>query len=160
MPSFDVVSELNQPELINAIDQANREVSTRFDFKGTNSSYKLEKEEITIATENDFQLKQMADVLNNKLTKRGIDLRHCDPQPPVIQHKTATQAIKLKKGIETEIAKKIVKSIKDSKFKVQASIQGDQVRVTGKKRDDLQEVIAFLRNGNFPLPLQFTNFRD
>ena len=160
MPSFDIVSELNEHELTNAIDQANREVSTRFDFKGTNSKYVYEKEIIKVSTENDFQLKQMVDVLNSKLTKRNIDLRHCDPKEPVIQLKSATQEIKLKKGIEQEIAKKIVKFIKDSKLKVQASIQGEQVRVTGKKRDDLQEAIAMLRNGKFELPIQFVNFRD
>lgn len=160
MPSFDIVSELNEHELTNAIDQANREVSTRFDFKGTNSKYVFEKEIIKISTESDFQLKQMRDVLNAKLTKRGIDLRHCEPKEPVIQLKSAIQEIKMKKGIETDIAKKIVKFIKDSKLKVQASIQGEQVRVTGKKRDDLQEAIAILRNGNFELPIQFVNFRD
>ena len=160
MPTFDIVSELNEHELTNAIDQANREVSTRFDFKGTDSKYVLEKEMIKISTESEFQLKQMIDVLHNKLTKRGIDLRHLDPKEPVIQLKSAIQEIKLKKGVEQEIAKKIVKFIKDSKLKVQGSIQGEQVRVTGKKRDDLQEAIAMLRNGNFGLPIQFTNFRD
>ena len=160
MPSFDIVSELNEHELTNAIDQANREVSTRFDFKGTNSKYICEKEMIKIATESDFQLKQMVDVLHTKLTKRGIDLRHLDPKEPVIQLKSATQEINMKKGIETEIAKKMVKFIKDSKLKVQASIQGDQVRVTGKKRDDLQDAIALLRESKFGIPLQFVNFRD
>lgn len=160
MPSFDIVSELNEHELTNAIDQANREVSTRFDFKGTDSKYVHEKETIKVSTESDFQLKQMIDVLNSKLTKRGIDLRHCEQKEPVIQLKSAIQEIKIKKGIEQEIAKKIVKFIKDSKLKVQASIQGEQVRVTGKKRDDLQEAIAMLRNGKFELPIQFVNFRD
>src|SRR3990167_968880 len=160
MPTFDIVSELNEHELTNAIDQANREVSTRFDFKGTNSKYICEKEMIKIATESDFQLKQMVDVLHTKLTKRGIDLRHLDPKEPVIQLKSATQEINMKKGIETEIAKKMVKFIKDSKLKVQASIQGDQVRVTGKKRDDLQDAIALLRESKFGIPLQFVNFRD
>lgn len=160
MPTFDIVSELNEHELTNAIDQANREVSTRFDFKGTDSKYTLEKETIKISTESDFQLKQMVDVLHNKLTKRGIDLRHLDAKTPVIQLKSAVQEIKVKKGIEQDIAKKIVKFIKDSKLKVQGSIQGEQVRVTGKKKDDLQEAIAILRNGNFGLPIQFTNFRD
>lgn len=160
MPTFDVVSELNEHELTNAIDQANREVSTRFDFKGTNSKYTLEKETIKVITESDFQLKQMIDVLHTKLTKRGIDLRHLDAKEPVIQLKSATQDIQLKKGIETETAKKIVKFIKDSKLKVQGAIQGDQVRITGKKRDDLQEAIALLRTANFGLALQFTNFRE
>jgi len=160
MPSFDIVSELNQHELTNAIDQANREVSTRFDFKGTDSKYVLEKEAIKVSTESDFQLKQMIDVLHTKLTKRSIDLRHLEAKEPVIQLKTATQEIKLKNGLESELAKKITKFIKESKLKVQASIQGDQVRVTGKKRDDLQEAISILRQENFGLPLQFNNFRD
>ena len=160
MPTFDIVSELNEHELTNAIDQANREVSTRFDFKGTNSQYVYEKEMIKLSTESDFQLKQMHDILNTKLTKRGIDLAHCDPKEPIIQLKSAIQEIKIKKGIEVEIAKKIVKCIKDKKLKVQGSIQGEQVRVSGKKRDDLQEAIALLRNEKFGIPLQFTNFRD
>ena len=160
MPTFDIVSELNDHELTNALDQANREVSTRFDFKGTDSKYTHEKETIKIATESDFQLQQMRDVLNTKLTKRGIDLRHMHAKEPVIQLKTATQEIEIKKGIEAEIAKKITKFIKESKLKVQASIQGDQVRVSGKKRDDLQEAIALLREQKFGIPLQFTNFRD
>lgn len=160
MPTFDIVSELNEHELTNAIDQANREVSTRFDFKGTNSKYVFEKDTITVCTENDFQLKQMIDVLHTKLTKRGIDLRHLNPKEPIIQLKSATQEIKMKKGIEIETAKKIVKFIKDSKLKVQGSIQSEQVRITGKKRDDLQEAIALLRNGHFGLPIQFINFRN
>lgn len=160
MPSFDIVSELNEHELTNAIDQANREVATRFDFKGTDSKYTYEKETIKIATESDFQLKQMIDILQNKLTKRGIDLRHIEEKDPVIQLKTAVQELKMKKGIEQDIAKKIIKFIKDSKLKVQGAIQGEQVRVTGKKRDDLQEAIAMLREGNFGLPIQFTNFRE
>ena len=160
MPSFDIVSELNEHELTNAIDQANREVSTRFDFKGTDSKYVYEKEIIKLSTESDFQLKQMLDILNTKFTKRGIDLRHMEAKDPVVHLKSAVQEIKIKKGIEQDIAKKIVKFIKDSKLKVQGAIQGEQVRVTGKKRDDLQEAIAILRDGKFGLPIQFTNFRD
>ena len=160
MPSFDIVSELNEHELTNAIDQANREVATRFDFKGTDSNYTYEKETIKISTESDFQLKQMIDILQNKLTKRGIDLRHIEEKDPVIQLKTAVQELKMKKGIEQDTAKKIIKFIKESKLKVQGAIQGEQVRVTGKKRDDLQEAIAILKEGNFGLPIQFTNFRD
>lgn len=160
MPSFDIVSELDEHELTNAIDQANREVSTRFDFKGTDSKFVYEKDSIKVSTESEFQLKQMIDILNTKLTKRNIDLRHLDPKEPVIQLKTATQEIKMKKGIEQETAKKIVKYIKESKMKVQGAIQGEQVRVTGKKRDDLQEAIALLRDGKFGIPLQFTNFRE
>lgn len=160
MPTFDIVSELDDHELTNAIDQANRIVATRFDFKGTDSKFVHEKEIIKITTESDFQLQQMRDILNTALTKRGIDLRHMEPKDPVIQLKTAIQEIKMKKGIETEMAKKIVKFIKESKLKVQGSIQGEQVRITGKKRDDLQEAIALLRDEKFGIPIQFTNFRD
>ena len=164
MPSFDITSEFNTHELTNAIDQANREVSTRFDFKGTDSKFEhtkeKEKEMIKLSTQSDFQLSQMLDVLKNKLSKRNIDLSHLEIQDPVIQLKTAVQEIKLKQGIEVEMAKKIVKVIKDKKMKVQASIQGEQVRVTGKKRDDLQEAIALLKKESFGIPLQFANFRD
>jgi len=160
MPTFDIVSELNEHELTNAIDQANREVSTRFDFKGTNSKYVYEKEIIKLSTESDFQLQQMRDVLTTKMTKRGIDLQYMEIKEPVIQLKSAVQEIKMKKGIEQETAKKIVKFIKESKLKVQGSIQGEQVRVSGKKRDDLQEAIALLREQKFGIPIQFTNFRD
>lgn len=160
MPSFDIVSEFNDHELTNALDQANREVSTRFDFKGTDSKFTREKDGIKIITENDFQIKQMRDMLETKLSKRGIDLRHVEFKEPVLQLKSAIQEITIKKGIETEIAKKIVKFIKDSKLKVQASIQGEQIRVTGKKKDDLQDAIALLRKSDFELPLQFLNFRD
>lgn len=160
MPTFDIVSEFDQHELTNAIDQANREVTTRFDFKGTNSSYSLEKESIKLSTQTDFQLKQMMDVLKNKLSKRGIDLSHLEEKEPVIQHKTAIQEVAIKKGIDKEMGKKIVKLIKDQKFKVQATIQGDQVRVQGKKRDDLQEVIGFLKTAEVGVPMQYINFRD
>lgn len=160
MPTFDIVSELDEHELTNAIDQANREVSTRFDFKGTDSKYVYEKEIIKLSTESDFQLQQMRDVLTTKMTKRGIDLQYMEIKEPVIQLKSAVQEIKMKKGIEQETAKKIVKFIKESKLKVQGSIQGEQVRVSGKKRDDLQEAIALLRDQKFGIPIQFTNFRD
>lgn len=160
MPSFDIVSEMDEHEVKNAVDQANREVSTRFDFKGTDSHFSLEKQTIKLSTESEFQLQQMMDVLQAKMTKRGVDLGHLDVKEPVIHHKTATQEIILQQGIETDMAKKIVKLIKGSKLKVQAQIQGEQVRVTGKKRDDLQEVIAFLREENLGLPLQYVNFRD
>jgi len=160
MPSFDIVSEMDDHELNNAIDQANREVTTRFDFKGTSSKYEFEKDKIKLSTESDFQLKQMIDILENKMTKRSVDLGHLDKKEPVIHHKSATQEIAIKKGIEQDVGKKIIKMIKDQKLKVQASIQGDQVRVTGKKRDDLQEVIAFLREANVGIPLQYVNFRD
>ena len=151
MPSFDVVSEVDHHELSNGVDQANREVTTRFDFKGTGSRFELT---------DDFQLQQMYDILCNKLVKRGIDIACLEKGEPVIQAKTATQSIKVIEGIETAVAKNMVKMIKQSKAKVQAAIQGDQLRVTGKKRDDLQEVIALLKNADIDTPLQFKNFRD
>jgi len=160
MPSFDAVSEVNHHELTNAVDQANREVGTRFDFKGTGSNFDLKENVITMNTESEFQLQQMYDVLCNKLVKRGIDIACLDKGEPVIQVKTAVQTISVREGIETDDAKKMIKAIKDSKIKVQAQIQGDQLRVTGKKRDDLQQVMALLREGNIGPPLQFKNFRD
>ena len=160
MPSFDVVSEVNHHELSNAVDQANREVSTRFDFKGTGSNFELAESQITMNTESEFQLQQMYDMLCNKLVKRGVDITCLELADPVVQLKTATQAVTVREGIETADSKKMVKLIKEKKIKVQTSIQGDQLRVSGKKRDDLQTVMALLKDGNFGLPLQFKNFRD
>jgi uncharacterized protein YajQ (UPF0234 family) len=160
MPSFDAVSEVNHHELTNAVDQANREVGTRFDFKGTGSNFELKDNVITMNTESEFQLQQMYDVLCNKLVKRGVDIACLDQGDPVIQAKTATQTITVREGIETDDARKMIKAIKDSKIKVQAQIQGDQLRVTGKKRDDLQQVITLLKESKIGPPLQFKNFRD
>jgi len=160
MPSFDVVSEVNHHELSNAVDQANREVSTRFDFKGTGSNFELAESQITMNTESEFQLQQMYDMLCNKLVKRGVDITCLELADPVVQLKTATQVVTVREGIETTDSKKMVKLIKEKKIKVQTSIQGDQLRVTGKKRDDLQTVMALLKDGDFGLPLQFKNFRD
>lgn len=160
MPSFDVVSEFDLHEATNAVDQAAREVGTRFDFKGTDSSYEQSDGVITMISESDFQLKQMLDILQNKLGKRGIDIACLDIAEPVVSGKQSRQTITLRQGIDSDLAKKIVKLIKESKVKVQAAIQGDKVRVTGKKRDDLQQIIALLRESNFDLPLQFNNFRD
>ena len=160
MPSFDVVSEVDHHELSNGVDQANREVTTRFDFKGTGSNFELADLVITMNTESEFQLQQMYDILCNKLVKRGIDIACLEKGEPVIQARTATQAVKVKEGIETPIAKNMVKLIKQSKAKVQAAIQGDQLRVTGKKRDDLQTVIALLKDASLDVPLQYKNFRD
>jgi len=160
MPSFDVVSQVNHHELTNAVDQANREVSTRFDFKDTGSNFELSDQLITMNTESEFQLQQMFDMLCNKLIKRGVDIACLDQGDPVIQAKTATQAITVREGIESADARKMVKLIKHSKMKVQAAFQGDQLRVSGKKRDDLQAVIALLKEAKFDLPLQFKNFRD
>lgn len=160
MPSFDIVSKVNQHELANAVDQANREVTTRFDFKGSNATFELKDELLTLTAPSDFQLKQMAEVLYNKFAKRNLDIRILDFQDPTSNLREAKQEIKIKQGLESVLAKKIVKLVKDQGLKVQTGIQGDHVRVTGKKRDDLQEAIAFLREQKLELPLQFENFRD
>jgi len=160
MPSFDIVSELNPHEVANAVDQANSEVGTRFDFKGTNARYELNEYVITLSAPADFQLKQMMDILKLKLTKRGIDIVCMKVDEPVITGQTAKQIATLRQGIDTELGKKLQRLIKDSKLKVQAAIQDKQVRVTGKSKDDLQSAIALVRSGKLDLPLQFTNFRD
>ena len=160
MPSFDIVCEVDQHEVANAVDQANREVSNRFDFKGSDAHYTAKDTQITMHAEVDFQLQQMLDILKQKLTKRGVDIAHLQPGEPELQHKKATQNITLQQGIDQPTAKKISKCIKDNKLKVQSAIQGDQVRITGKKRDDLQAAIALLKENILDLPLQFNNFRD
>ena len=160
MPSFDIVSEFDMHEAANAIDQANREVSTRFDFKGSNAHFEQKDEVITLQAEVEFQLQQMLDILQNKLTKRGIDISCLEISDPQSTGKTAHQTVTLQQGLDTPLAKQIVKLIKDKKLKVQSSIQGDKVRVTGKKRDDLQQVIQMLKEEKLDMPLQFDNFRD
>ena len=160
MPSFDIVSELNPHEVANALDQANREVGTRFDFKGTGAKFELAELVITLSAPADFQLKQMMDILKLKLTKRGIDIVCMKVDEPVITGQTAKQIVTLRQGIDTELGKKLQRLIKDSKLKVQAAIQDKQVRVSGKNKDDLQQAIALVRGGKLELPLQFTNFRD
>ena len=160
MPSFDIVSKIDQHELTNAVDQANREVGTRFDFKDTGATFTLENDMIKLKAQAVFQLNQMQDVLRSKLTKRDIDARALDIQAPEENLNEARQQIQVRQGIKTELAKKIVKMIKDKKLKVQAAIQGEQVRVTGKKRDDLQMVIALLKESHLDVPVQFENFRD
>jgi len=160
MPSFDIVSEIDTHELTNAVDQANREVGTRFDFKGSNAKFDLKDSTIKMSAATDFQIKQMLDVLQGKLAKRGIDLRCLEEKDIHTNLNEATQEVTLKQGIDKDFAKKITKLIKESKLKVQSSIQGEQVRVSGKKRDDLQEAIAFLKEAKLELPLQFNNFRD
>ena len=160
MPSFDVVSEVDMHEANNAVDQANREVGTRFDFRGSDASFKLADSIILLETESDFQLQQMLDILNNKLVKRGIDIACLDIDEPEITGQRAHQKVTLRQGIEQSLAKKIVKMVKEKKMKVQAAVQGEQVRITGKKRDDLQAVIAMLKDADLGLPLQYTNFRD
>jgi len=160
MPSFDIVSEVDMHEVTNAVDQSNREVSQRFDFKGTNAEFKLEKDAVVILAPSDFQLKQMADILINKFTKRGIDIKCLQIEEPQISLHQAKQTVKIKQGLDQPTAKQVTKIIKDNGLKVQAAIQGEKVRVTGKKRDDLQETIAFLRQQDLSVPLQYNNFRD
>jgi uncharacterized protein YajQ (UPF0234 family) len=160
MPSFDVVSEIDTHELTNAVDQANRELSQRFDFKGTPARFELLETTVTLIAEAEFQLKQMLDILKLRIAKRGIDLTALDVQDPQVNLAKATQPVVLKHGIDAEAGRKVTRLIKDSKLKVQAQLQGDKVRVTGKKRDDLQEAIAFLRKADVGVPLQFNNFRD
>jgi len=160
MPSFDIVSEVDLQEVRNAVDQANREVGTRFDFKGVDAKFEQSDADITLRAEQEFQLNQMMDILRHKLVKRKVDIACMDLKEPETSLNAARQQVIIKQGVDTETAKKMVKAIKGGKIKVQAQIQGEQVRVTGKKRDDLQRVIAVLREADYGLPLQFTNFRD
>ena len=160
MPSFDIVSEIELHEVTNAVDQASREVNQRFDFKGTNAKFELKEAVVTLSAPADFQLKQMLEILKLKLSKRGIDVACMKVDEPVTTGQVARQVITLRQGVDTELGKKLQRLIKDSKVKVQAAIQDKQVRVTGKSRDDLQDVIALVRKSELELPLQFTNFRD
>jgi len=161
MPSFDTVSEANMVEVKNALDQTNKEVSNRFDFKGSDARVEQKEHELTAYADAEFQLEQLRDVLITKLSKRGVDVRFLDNgKIEKIGGDKVKQVIKIKNGIETDDAKKIVRAIKDSKMKVQASIQGDAVRITGAKRDDLQAAMALLRKEIAELPLEFNNFRD
>ena len=161
MPSFDIISEFDTHEVKNAVDQANKEVSTRFDFKGTSSNFELTDEKLVMISESTFQLQQMFSVIVAKLSRRGVDVGCMDVgDPKGTGGKLMRQEITLKQGLDSPTAKKIVKLIKDKKLKVQAAINGDKVRVTGKKRDDLQEVIQMLRDEKLETPLQYDNFRD
>ena len=160
MPSFDVVSDFDAHEARNGVDQANREVTTRFDFKGTGSKFELDENVISLTTQSDFQLKQMMDILHQKLSKRGIDIACLDEQEPEFSGSEARQKVIMRRGIDTDRARKLVKQIKARKLKVQAAIQGDKLRVSGKKRDDLQNVIAMLKVCDIGLPMQYENFRD
>ncbi|MCB1670839.1 MAG: YajQ family cyclic di-GMP-binding protein [Gammaproteobacteria bacterium] len=160
MPSFDIVSEVDMHELNNALDQANREVGTRFDFKGVDASFTLSEQVVTLSAEVDFQLQQMLDILKGKLVKRSIDVSCLDEGETVISGRRATLPVKVQQGIDSDLARKIVKLVKDTKIKVQTAIQGDKLRVTGKKRDDLQQVIAMLKEASLGIPLQYNNFRD
>jgi len=160
MPSFDVVSEIDTHELTNAVDQAARELGQRFDFKGTDARFELEDTTVTMIAPTEFQLKQMLEILKLRVAKRGIDIVCLDAKDPTVNLARATQLVVLKHGIDAETGRKVSRLIKDSKLKVQAQIQGDKVRVIGKKRDDLQEAMAVLRRGALGVPLQFNNFRD
>ncbi len=162
MPSFDIVSEVDKTEVKNAIDQTNKEVGTRFDFKGSDARVEQAEMVLTIYADNDFQLSQVQDILNTKLSKRGVDMRCLDVSDKIekVSGNKVKRSCTVKVGIETELAKKIVKLIKDSKIKVQASIQADTVRVSGKNRDDLQQCIVFVKKTITEFPLQYQNFRD
>jgi len=160
VPSFDIVSKLDSHEVTNAVDQANRELERRFDFKGSGAAFEHSEGIVTLKADAEFRLKQMQDILLQRLTARGIDVRCVDIGDAEVNLASARQKVTLKQGIDQPLAKKIVKLIKDSGGKVQAQIQGDQLRVTGKKRDDLQAAIALLRAGELEMPLQFENFRD
>jgi len=161
MPSFDVVSELDKHQVTNAVDQANRLVGNRFDFKGVDARFEQSgQNDVVLHAEAEFQVQQLLDILRSELIRKGIDLACLEEGDVVEANKTARMPVKLREGIESDLAKKIVKMIKDSKIKVQAQIQGDQVRVTGKKRDDLQQVMALLKGAELEMPLQFNNFRD
>ena len=160
MPSFDVVSEVDLHELSNAVDQANREIDNRFDFKGTDARIERSEELLTLEAQNEFQIKQMLDILHKKLVKRGVDIDSLEEGKLQESGSRARQEFKVRQGIDTDTARKIVKMVKEIKLKVQVAIQGEQVRVSGKKRDDLQQVITVLRNAKLDLPLQYINFRD
>jgi len=160
MPSFDVVSELNHHEVENAVDQASRELESRYDFKGTDAKFEREGSEVTLEAPAEFQLQQMLDILKLKLTKRGIDLVCLEVKDAEVNLARARQKVLLREGIDAESAKKIQRTIKDSKLKVQAAIQGDKLRVTGKSRDELQSTMALLRQQKLEVALQFNNFRD
>ena len=160
MPSFDVVSEINMHEVTNAVDQASREVSTRYDLKNANASFEHNQATITMHAAEEFHLKAMLDVLQSKLVKRKVDLKCLDVGEPVASGRESRQAIALREGIDQPLAKRLIKLVKDSKLKVQTAIQENKVRVTAKKRDDLQAVMGMFREAKVDLPLQFTNMRD
>ena len=159
MPSFDVVSEVDMHEVTNAVDQANREVTNRFDFKGTNSRFERQESVITMHAPSEFQLKQMFDVLQGKLAKRHVDLACLKTEEPVESGKEARQIVTVRQGIEQPLARQITKRIKEAKLKVQASIQGDLVRVSGKSRDLLQDTIQLIKEDDYGIDIQFTNYR-
>lgn len=161
MPSFDIVSEVDMHEINNALDQSNREVGTRFDFKGVDAKFTLATDtEIQVIAESDFQIHQMVEILRGKFVKRGVDAKSLIEGDITMTGQKAVMPIKVQQGIESDLARKIVKMIKETKIKVQSAIQGEKLRVNGKKRDELQQVIAFLKDADLEVPLQFNNFRD
>jgi uncharacterized protein YajQ (UPF0234 family) len=160
MPSFDVVSEVDSHEVTNALDQANRELSQRFDFKDTGAVFELIGMTVNVKAQVEFQLKQMLEILKLRLAKRGIDVMCLEIKDPVVNLAAATQEVILRQGVDADTARVISRLIKDSKLKVQASIQGEKVRIIGKQRDDLQGAMALLRKSKVDMPLQFNNFRD
>ena len=160
MPSFDIVSEVDTHEVTNAVDQTNREIGNRFDFKGTGATVEQGDTTLTLKSENEFQIKQMLDILYKKMAKRGIDIAALAEGEIESSGNKASLAITVRQGIDQDTARKIIKLIKETRLKVQANIQGEKVRVNGKKRDDLQEIIAMLRDASIDLPLQHINFRD
>ena len=160
MPSFDVVSEIDHHELKNALDQANREIGTRYDFKGSNSRIEQTGNDLSLEAESEFQIKQMIPILKEKMSKREIDVDCLEFADIVEMNKRARQQVSIQEGLDKDLARKMVKLIKESKIKVQAAIQGDQLRINGKKRDDLQQVMQLLRDAKLGIPLQFNNFRD
>ena len=160
MPSFDTVSEIDHHELTNAVDQANREIGTRYDFKGSDAKIEFSGSELMFHGASRFQLQQMFPILLQKMSKRGLDINCLKMGEVVEAAKSAKQPVSMQEGIDKEVARKIVKLIKESKMKVQAAIQGEQVRITGKKRDDLQQAMKLMKDADLGIPLQFNNFRD
>ena len=160
MASFDIKSELDHHEVTNAVDQANRVLQNRFDFKGTGAEFIVNEKQISLSAKEEFQIHQMSPILNESLAKRGIDLKTLKPQDIEVSGGSAQQNIELQEGIDKELAKKITTLVKQSKSKTQASIQGDSLRITGKKRDELQAIIQLVKDQNYDIPLQFVNFRD
>lgn len=160
MPSFDIVSEINMHELSNAVNNANRAITQRYDFKGTETTIKQSKEEVTLISESEFQVQQVLDIMLTELVRRKVDVKSLEQGEIKGNGKLMEQKLLIRQGIDKDSARKIVKLIKDNKFKVQSAIQGEQVRVTGKKRDDLQAVMTLLKKQELPVALQFTNFRD
>jgi hypothetical protein len=160
MPTFDIVSEVDMQEVRNSVDQANRELGTRFDFRGVTASFELEEDAILVRAQEEFQIEQMEDILRDKLVRRKVDTGCLDPGGIEGSGNEKRRRYRIVQGIDRDQGKEIVKRVKESKLKVQASVQGEKIRITGKKRDDLQQVIAMLREAELEIPLQFENFRD